>query len=77
LVADTYSSIAQAYFNWGYIRKAIEFYQKDLAINIEVNGEKHPKVAQTLNNLGVAYRQNKEYDKAIECYNSSLEIKNI
>jgi hypothetical protein len=38
----------------GKLDKAIEFYEKDLAITIKVLGKEHPDVATSYNNLGVA-----------------------
>ena len=54
--------------------KAIEYYEKSLAIKLKVHGNQHPDTADTYNNLGMVWRAKGEYDKAIEYYEKSLEI---
>lgn len=46
--------------------QAIAFYEKALASDIKTFGENHPSVARDWNNLGTAWYQKGEYDKAIE-----------
>jgi tetratricopeptide (TPR) repeat protein len=50
----------------GEYRKAIKYYEQALSIGKEVYGERHPVVATTLNNLGQAWANLGEYEKAIE-----------
>jgi tetratricopeptide (TPR) repeat protein len=53
--------------------KAIDYYQRSLAICEKV-GDEHG-MASTFNNLGEVYRVKGEWEKAIEYYQRSLEIK--
>jgi tetratricopeptide (TPR) repeat protein len=55
---------------WG---KAIDYYQRSLAICEKV-GDEH-LMATIFNNLGVVYKAKGEWDKAIEYYQRSLEIR--
>ncbi|MEA3548429.1 MAG: tetratricopeptide repeat protein, partial [Thermodesulfobacteriota bacterium] len=54
--------------------KAIDFYNKALAIDLKVLGDQHPKVATYYNNLGSAWTSKGDYDKAIAFYNKALAI---
>ncbi|MCP3897019.1 MAG: tetratricopeptide repeat protein, partial [Moraxella sp.] len=58
----------------GEYDKAIEYYEKALAIDIKTYGDQHPDVARDLNNLGSAWNSLGEYDKAIEYYKEALAI---
>lgn len=40
-----------------------------------IHGKGHISVGNRLNNLGEAYRSDKQYDKALEMFNKALEIK--
>ena len=46
--------------------KAIQFYKEALKIFKEVLPENHPDFASLYNNLGNAYADKGDYDKAIE-----------
>ncbi len=52
----------------------IEFYNKVLKIDVNVFGEKHPKVAIRYNNLGLAWKTLGEAKKAIEFTEKALQI---
>jgi ADP-heptose:LPS heptosyltransferase len=62
--AENYSNISMCYSCLGEINKAIAYSQK--AIELDRN-------AIFLNNLGLQYKKNNQPDKAIECFNESLE----
>ena len=64
--STVYFYIGIAYDNKKEYDKAIESYQKALAIN--------PKKDEAYINMGSAYDDKKEYDKAIESYQKALEI---
>jgi Flp pilus assembly protein TadD len=49
-----------------YWKELIPFYERTLAFN--------PESPRLLNNLAVAYHNNKEYEKAIETYEKAIEI---
>jgi len=52
--------------------RAIEFYERSLAI-VEKVGDEHG-MSTTLNNLGSVYQDKGEWDRAIEFYERSLAI---
>ena len=54
--------------------KAIEHYEKSLAIDLKVHGDEHPSTASTYSNLGSVWSDKGEYDKAIDYYEKSLAI---
>ena len=54
--------------------KALEHYQKALAIILKQLGPKHPSVATSYNNIGMGHDNEGEYDKALEYYKKSLAI---
>ena len=62
-----------AYDSLGGYRKAIEYFEKSLAIRDQIfAGRDHPDIAASINNLGVAYVSLDEYRKAIEYFEKSL-----
>ena len=68
------NNLGLAYHNKGEYDKAIEYYQKAIAIDKKFYGEEHPEIAIDYNNLGLAYRNKGEYDKAIDYYQKALAI---
>jgi hypothetical protein len=58
----------------GEYSKAIEYYEKALAITLEVHGDQHPTVAIRYNNLGSVCKASGEYSKAIEYFEKALAI---
>merc|ERR1712072_179531 len=63
------------YEDQGNQDKAIEYFEKSLAIKLETLGSEHPSVASSYNNLGAVYETQGNYDKAIEFFEKSLAIK--
>jgi tetratricopeptide (TPR) repeat protein len=59
----------------GEYENALEFYQKALAIELKIYGEKHPKVALSYNNIGIIYYRQGAYDKALEFHQKSLAVR--
>jgi len=55
-------------------KKAIDYYEKALAIDLKTYGKEHPDVAIDWNNLGNAWDSLGEYKKAIDYYNKALAI---
>jgi tetratricopeptide (TPR) repeat protein len=55
-------------------RKAIEYYERALAIDEAVFGPEHPDVAVDLNNLGSAIKALGDHRKAIEYFERALAI---
>ena len=58
----------------GDAKKAIEYLDKALEIDLKVYGDKHPTVATDYNNLGLAYKDLGDAKKAIENIFKSLLI---
>jgi tetratricopeptide (TPR) repeat protein len=58
----------------GYSKQAIEYYEQALSIDKQVYGDRHPTVATTLNNIGLAWDVLGDSKKAIEYYEQALSI---
>ena len=54
--------------------KALEYYQKALAIKEKVLGEEHPSTATSYNNIGGVFDSRGDYPKALEYYQKALAI---
>tara|TARA_B100001123_G_scaffold393223_1_gene473057 strand:+ start:137 stop:1162 length:1026 start_codon:yes stop_codon:yes gene_type:complete len=72
--AFAYGLLGQAYYSKGEYDKALEYYEKDLAIGLNSLGAEHPDVANTYNNIGSTYDKKGEYDKAIGYFEKCLAI---
>lgn len=68
-----YSLGAQYQFIANY-DKAIDYYEKSLAICVKVRGNKHPLTGTSYKNLGSVWSDKGDYDKAIDYYEKSLAI---
>ena len=72
--ATSYNNIGLVYDNQGNYAKALEYYEKSLAIDLKVFGENHAATAMSYNNIGAVYAQQGNYAKALEYYEKSLAI---
>ena len=54
--------------------KAINYYKLALQSALLKDGERHPDVAASYNNIGLIYNSQGDYAKALEYHNKSLEI---
>ena len=54
--------------------KAINYYKLALQSALLKDGERHPDVATSYNNIGIIYDSQGDYAKALEYFNKSLEI---
>jgi tetratricopeptide (TPR) repeat protein len=54
--------------------KALEHYQKSLAIRLKQLGPEHPDVAISYNNIGAAHYAKKDLAKAKEYWENAYEI---
>jgi len=70
-----YNQLGVALHNAAQYDKALEYYQKSLAIRIKQLGPGHPSVAISYNNIGEVHRAKGEYDKALENYRKALAIR--
>jgi len=66
-LAKCYAIIGSNYNGKKDYDKAIEYYQKAIAIK--------PDLHEAFNDIGVAYVKKKEYDKAIEHFQKAIDIK--
>jgi tetratricopeptide (TPR) repeat protein len=57
-----YNTLGLAYDNKGEYDKALEYYEKDLAISIKTLGAEHPAVATSYNNIAGAYVNKGEHE---------------
>jgi DNA-binding SARP family transcriptional activator len=70
--ARIYNNLGSIYLNWNDYPRAIDHFEKSLAIRIE-NGDTHG-TAVLYNNLGVVYERQGNYDKAFEYHRQSFEL---
>jgi len=61
--ASTYNGIAGVYSNQGEYSKALEWYEKALAIYEKVLGKEHPNTVSTYNSIALVYHYQGEYSK--------------
>jgi Inner membrane component of T3SS, cytoplasmic domain/Tetratricopeptide repeat len=59
---------------WGYSQEAIDAYRRLLEIRRKRMGAHHSSVAEMLETMGVAFRDNGHHQQAIEYLNQALEI---
>ncbi len=69
------NNIGIIYHNWKNYDKALEYYQK--ALNIEDDLDNKTGIAESLNNIAIIYDETGEYNTAIDLYKKSLEIEEI
>jgi DNA-binding SARP family transcriptional activator/uncharacterized protein HemY len=70
--ARIYNNLGSIYLNWSDYPRAIDHFEKSLAIRIE-NGDTHG-TAVLYNNLGVVYERQGNYDRAFEYHHQSFEL---
>ena len=68
---DFYFYLAKQFDFIADYNKAIEYYDKSLAIQLKVHGDQHPSTGQSYSNLGIVWSGKGEYDKAIEYFEKS------
>jgi len=73
-ISELHHQAGISYYHTGKFEKAVENFEKVLALNEELNNENN--VALTFNNLGMVYHAWKQYEKAIKYYLQSIEILN-
>jgi tetratricopeptide (TPR) repeat protein len=60
--------------SFGKYKEAIEYFEKALKINLKAFGDKHPKVAENLSNMGKVYNSLGNYEKSKEYIKKALGI---
>ncbi|CAM0117455.1 hypothetical protein RSOCI_03800 [Rhabdochlamydiaceae symbiont of Dictyostelium giganteum] len=70
--SKVYGILGNAYYNLGNYPKAIEYYKKDVEIDLELKGQK--REGEIYGNLGDAYDNLGNYLEAVEYYKKGLEI---
>lgn len=73
--AELSNSIGEVFAHFADYDKALEIYQRCLAIRLKTCGASHPDVAYSYNKLGLVIRRNGEYDKAMEFLQKGLELR--
>jgi len=73
-VATSYNNIGLVHDNKGEYDKALEHYQKCLAIELKKLGPEHPSVAISYHNMALAYKAKKDLAKAKEHWEKAYEI---
>ena len=68
------NSIGLALYQLENHKKAIEYFEKALAIDLKIYGDEHPTVAIRWNNLGGAWDSLGEYKKTLRYYEKALKI---
>lgn len=72
VIADQYSSLGLIYQQRGKLGKAIEFYEKALLMNEELNRQQ--EMASQYANLGLVYQVQNDLDRAVVFYKKALVI---
>ena len=75
LVAQLYNNIAANSAKLGNYNKALEYFDKSLAIWKRILGENHPDVAIVYINIGSIYETLGDSPRAIEYFNKASLIK--
>jgi tetratricopeptide (TPR) repeat protein len=73
-MADIYAKIGFVYNSQKKYKEALEYYQKDLNISLQMIGKNHPDTATTYGNIGSVYDSQEKYKEALEYYQKSLDI---
>ena len=76
-MAQSYNNVGVVYSEKDDNEKALEYYNKSLAIRLNTSGENHPHVAAAYNNISHVYKAkgDDEIEKALEYHTKSLAIK--
>ena len=74
-MARSYNNIGLVYDNKGEYDKALEYYQKSLAIKLKQLGPEHPSVAISYHNMAYVYKAKKDLAKAKEYWEKAYAIR--
>lgn len=71
-LAQCYTAIGIVYWYQGVTEKAIYYYKKNIALSIEINDENG--LAASYGNLAIIFDENKDFENALQYYNSAFVI---
>ncbi|CAF1243979.1 unnamed protein product [Adineta steineri] len=71
---ENYNIIGDLYIKIDDPKRAIEYYNKTLILLIKIFSEDHPELVVCLNNIAIAYKNEKKYHKALEYHEKALMI---
>jgi len=74
VIAASYNDLGLVYSFMSDNDKALDFYEKALAIYQTMHGMDHPKIAIANTNMGVVYRNSELYGDAINDFETALKI---
>lgn len=72
-LANSYNRLGKVYYYYGDNSKALEYYFKALEIRKRILGEKHPDVAESYSNIGLAYKDR----NTLDYYFKALRIREL
>ena len=73
-MAISYNNIGEVHRNRGEYDKALEHFQKALAIELKKLGPEHPDVAISYSNMAYVYKAKKDLPKAKEYWEKAYAI---
>ena len=73
-MAISYNNIGAVHESKGEYDKALEYYQKSLAIDLKTKAADHPDVATSYHNMAFVYKAKKDLAKAKEYWEKAYAI---
>jgi tetratricopeptide (TPR) repeat protein len=70
-----YHSLGHQFIFKNDFDKAIEYFEKSLAMSLKVHGEDQPSIGDLYGELGMVFSYKSDYNKAIEYFEKSLAIR--
>ena len=72
--ANIFNNLGLLFKAVGDYDRALNYFQKSLAISLKTLGEEHPSTAVSYNNLGLVYDNMGDYPRALEYHHKALAI---
>ena len=73
-MATSYNNIGTVHQKKAEYDKALEYFQKSLAIDLKKLGPEHPSVATSYSNMAYAYKAKKDLAKAKEYWEKAYAV---
>jgi hypothetical protein len=73
--ARALGSVAMVYEQQGDYARALEYYEKALAIKLQALGPDHPSLAVTYSNMALVYQKQGDYARSLEYNEKALAIR--